>query len=97
MMFFHLLEYGLGHDVTRGEFSQFVFPDHETFSLLIQKMSPFTTYGFAYQVGFSGRGIDSGRVELDEFHIHDFASRVISQGQSVTDSRVRVGRSFVYG
>lgn len=90
----HLAGDGLGHDVARRQFRQFVLPDHEPRSGRVDEMGALAPYRFRYE-GLLALGVgaeeEHRRVELDEFEVGDLRAGPQGEGDAVTGGDRRVG------
>ena len=71
--------------VARGEVHPLrIVALHKAFAVFVAQYAAFATHGFGHQNSLHARRPDhSGRMKLDELHIHQFGASIISQGHAV--------------
>jgi hypothetical protein len=93
---FDLGVYGAGHNITTGQIFERVVFSHESMASFVNETSPLTTHRFRNKKVLCVGMIETGGVELNEFHVSYFCSGSVGHGYTVPCGHIRVAGVDVY-
>ena len=79
----HLIPDRPGHDIAGRDFRQLMVPLHECLAFDIAQDRAFSAHRFRQQELRSGRHVERGWMELDEFHVFDQRAGPVPHGDAV--------------